>query len=63
MNRKDRALLKKNGWTIECESPLAIRKEGSFALDEAAQIVLDFYKLEKGLTNVFPTIGNGSFGL
>lgn len=39
---KEKILLKKNGWSIECESPLEIRHEdGSFATEQAARYVID----------------------
>jgi hypothetical protein len=43
MNFKDiEPILSRNGWTIECESPLEIRSEdGSFASGFAANIVID----------------------
>ncbi len=41
MNKKDEDLLKKCGWTVECENPMEIRHEdGSFASEQAAQYVL-----------------------
>lgn len=44
----DIAILKANGWEIECESPFEIRnvESESFASGEAAQIVLDYLKNE-----------------
>lgn len=42
MTEEDEAILTKNGWEIECESPFEIRHEdGSFATGQAAQIVLE----------------------
>lgn len=41
MNDKDRILLFKHGWTVECESPFEIRNiDGSFASGQAAQYVM-----------------------
>ncbi len=38
------ALLEKDGWTVECESPLEIRHEdGSFATLGAANILVQYY--------------------
>lgn len=35
-------VLKANGWTLECESPLEIRHhDGSFAAGQAARMVID----------------------
>lgn len=47
MTDDDRKLLEKNGWMVECESPLEISKTEEcecmgFASQEAAQIVI-FY--------------------
>jgi len=43
----DKELLKQNGWTIECESPLEIRHEnGSFATLNAAETIIFSLKLE-----------------
>lgn len=49
----DKELLKQNGWTVECESPLEIRHEnGSFASQNAAEIVIFSLKLEDILAGV-----------
>jgi len=41
MDKLDEKLLEAAGWEVECESPFEIRTEdGSFATNEAAQIVL-----------------------
>lgn len=40
-------VLEKNGWSLDCESPLEISKEGSFASGEAAEIVIDTLKKEE----------------
>jgi hypothetical protein len=41
LNEQDRKALATFGWVVECESPFEIAKmDGSFARDEAAQIVL-----------------------
>lgn len=38
---KEEAILKANGWEIECESPFEIRHEdGSFATGQAAWLVV-----------------------
>lgn len=45
MTEKDRKLLKKNGWTIECESPLEISQGlENRATGLAARIIVEFYK-------------------
>jgi hypothetical protein len=42
----DEDILLEGGWTIECFSPFEIRHEdGSFASGQAAQIVLDYLKV------------------
>jgi len=42
MNEEDEALLKREGWTVECEGPFEIRHEdGSQATGQAANMVLD----------------------
>lgn len=43
MNMEDiEPILKRFGWTVECESPLEIRhKDGSFASNQAAKIVIE----------------------
>jgi hypothetical protein len=52
MNSDDEKLLEENGWIIECESPFEIStKDGSFARDEGAYIVLESLKYERD--NVF----------
>ena len=38
--RDEREVLRRNGWVVECESPLEIRAESGFAVGEAAKIVL-----------------------
>jgi hypothetical protein len=39
--------LEKEGWVIECESPLEIRHEdGSFATMQAALILVEHYRSE-----------------
>lgn len=44
MKREDIQILEDNGWIIECESPFEIRHEdGSFATQQAAEIVLAYY--------------------
>lgn len=52
MNENDKLLLKKNGWTIECESPFEIRNDetGDFASGVAAKAVLDGLKPKKRKT-------------
>jgi hypothetical protein len=45
MIQEDINLLHNAGWDIECESPFEIRHfDGSFAKDQAADIVLDFLR-------------------
>lgn len=40
----DEEILEKNGWVMECESPLEITdNEGSFAKNRAARIVIDSF--------------------
>ena len=40
----DDEILEKNGWVMECESPLEITdNEGSFAKNRAARIVIDSF--------------------
>jgi hypothetical protein len=47
MDKKDKELLEKYGWTVECYSPFEISTEdGSFAIYEAAQYVLDGVRRE-----------------
>jgi hypothetical protein len=42
MNKKLSKLLKRNGWVMECESPLEVRHEdGSFATGQAAKLVIE----------------------
>ena len=37
------AILKRKGWIVECEIPFKIRhKDGSFATQQAAEIVTDY---------------------
>lgn len=43
----DEEILEKNGWVMECESPLEITdNEGSFAKTQAARIVIDSFHRE-----------------
>ena len=49
MDAKDVELLEKNGWEIECESPFEISKDGSFATNQAANIVLAHLREEEDL--------------
>ena len=43
----NKELLSKNGWVLECESPLEIRHEdGSFATQQAANIVINSLELD-----------------
>lgn len=46
MNQDDEKLLNKNGWVVECYSPLEIRNEefSSFATNLAADIILHALK-------------------
>ena len=47
MDKKDKKLLKAEGWEVECESPFEIRhKDGSFASGQAAQMVLSVLQEE-----------------
>ena len=47
MRESDKDVLEEAGWSIECESPLEIRtKDGSFATQEAAFIVLSDLRQE-----------------
>lgn len=50
MKKEDEELLNKAGWEVECESPFEIRHEdGSFATQQAAEIVLDALKEEDSI--------------
>lgn len=43
MNKLDKSILEKKGWTIDCESPYELRHtDGSFASGQAAYIVADY---------------------
>lgn len=46
MNEDDKLILEKNGWIIECESPLEIKNEetNDFASGVATELVLDSLK-------------------
>lgn len=47
MTPEERALLKRNGWTVDSESPLEISKEESFAKWEAVDLVIEALKQEE----------------
>ena len=46
MNKKVEEILKKEGWIVECKSPLEIRHEdsGGFASLFAAELIIDYFK-------------------
>lgn len=47
MTDTERGLLEEFGWTVECESPLEIRKGESFASNEAALMVIEQLRHQK----------------
>lgn len=48
--KTDKQLLLENGWVMECQSPFEIRhQDGSFASENAAEIVLDSLRSEPEL--------------
>lgn len=46
MDERDEHILNSFGWNVECYSPFEIRKDESFATNEAAEIVTYYCKIE-----------------